>query len=61
MEDALRYVPRLVELSEDASPEVRRQARATLVTLGGRDAGGEAPGTAERWRAFWESRGVSFR
>jgi hypothetical protein len=61
MEDALRYVPRLVELSEDASPEVRRQARATLVTLGGRDAGGEGPGTAARWRAFWEGRGVSFR
>lgn len=60
IEDALRYVPRLVELSEDASPEVRRQARATLVALGGRDAGGEGPETAARWRAFWEGRGVSF-
>jgi hypothetical protein len=58
--DALRYVPRLVELSEDASPEVRRQARATLVSLAGRDAGGDGPGTADRWRAFWQGRGVRF-
>jgi hypothetical protein len=60
LEDALRYVPRLVELSEDASPEVRRQARATLVALAGRDAGGEGPGSAERWRTFWRGRGVAF-
>ena len=59
-EDAVRYVPRLVELSEDPSPEVRRQARATLVALAGRDAGGEEPGTAARWRAFWKGRGVAF-
>lgn len=60
LDDALRYVPRLVELAEDPSPEVRRQARATLVALAGRDAGGEGPGTAERWRAFWRGRGVVF-
>ena len=58
--DALRYVPRLVQLSEDPSSEVRRQARATLVALSGTDAGGDGPGTAQRWRAFWEARGVRF-
>ncbi len=35
--DALRYVPRLVELLEDGSPEVRRQARASLQSISGTD------------------------
>lgn len=58
--DALRYVPRVVELLADDSAEVRRQARASLVSLAGRDVGGEGAGAAERWRTFWESQGVKF-
>ncbi len=57
--DALRYVPRLVTLLQDASPEVRRQARASLVSLAGVDAGGgDGPNAAERWRAYWRERGA---
>lgn len=56
--EALRYVPRLLALLEDASPEVRRQSRVTLVALAGQDAGGEGRGAAERWRAFWRARGA---
>jgi hypothetical protein len=56
--DALHYVPRLVELLEDPSPEVRRQARVSLVVLAGKDAGGEEPDAPQRWRAFWKSQGV---
>jgi hypothetical protein len=59
--DALRYVPRLIELLEDASPEVRRQARASLVALAGTDAGGEGAGAARRWAAWWKARGVPVR
>lgn len=58
--DAVRYVPRLVELLEDSSPEVRRQARASLVDLAGKDAGGDGPDAPQRWRAFWRSQGVAF-
>jgi hypothetical protein len=58
-EDALRYVPRLLALLDDASPEVRRQARASLVVLAGEDAGGEGDDAAARWRAFWRARGLS--
>lgn len=56
--DAMSYVPRLVELLEDPSPEVRRQARASLVSLAGEDAGGEGPDAPNRWRAFWGRRGA---
>jgi len=56
--DAQRYVPRLVELLEDPSTEVRRQARASLVALAGQDAGGSGADAPERWRAFWLGRGV---
>ena len=56
--DAVRYVPRLIELLDDGSPEVRRQARTTLVALAGTDAGGEGSGARERWRAWWRSHGV---
>ncbi|HQR30511.1 MAG TPA: HEAT repeat domain-containing protein, partial [Anaeromyxobacteraceae bacterium] len=59
-EDARRYVPRLVALVDDASPEVRRQARASLTALAGLDAGGDGEGAAERWRAYWTPRGVAF-
>jgi hypothetical protein len=59
-DDALRYVPRLVALLDDASPEVRRQARASLVALAGRDEGGEGSDAAARWRDFWLERGADF-
>jgi hypothetical protein len=58
--EALSYVPRLVALLEDGSPEVRRQARASLAALAGGDRGGEDPGAAGRWRAYWRERGVAF-
>jgi hypothetical protein len=56
--DAVRYVPRLVELLEDSSPEVRRQARSSLVAIAGKDAGGEGPDAPRRWRAFWRAQGI---
>jgi hypothetical protein len=55
-QDAQRYVPRLVELLEDASPEVRRQARASLISIAGQDAGGSGEDAAARWRAYWSTR-----
>jgi len=39
-----------VSLLEDPSPEVRRQAHATLVTIVGQDLGAGAD-AADRWRA----------
>jgi hypothetical protein len=59
--EALRYVPRLVELLEDPSQEVRRQARASLIVIAGKDAGGEGSDAPQRWRAFWASQGVGPR
>ena len=59
-DDARRYVPRLVALLDDPSAEVRRQAGASLVALAGRDAAGEGPEAAQRWRAYWAERGVAF-
>ena len=56
--EALRYLPRLVELLDDPSPEVRRQARASLAALAGGDYGGEGPGAAARWRAWWRANGA---
>jgi hypothetical protein len=56
--EALQYVPRLVELVEDASPEVRRQARATLQYLAGSDAGGDGPDAPARWRDYWRGQGT---
>jgi hypothetical protein len=53
--DALRYIPRLVQLLEDSSPEVQRQARASLVAIAGKDAGGDGAGAPQRWRAFWKA------
>jgi hypothetical protein len=55
--EALALVPRLAELLGDPSPEVRRQAHASLVALAGSDAGGVGEGAAERWRAWWRARG----
>jgi len=57
--EALQHVARLVELVEDPSPEVRRQARATLQALAGADPGGEGPGAASRWRDYWRGQGVA--
>jgi hypothetical protein len=57
-QDAQRYVPRLVDLLEDASPEVRRQARASLISIAGQDAGGSGDDAAARWRAYWSTRGA---
>jgi hypothetical protein len=50
---ALRVVPRLVTLLEDRSPEVRRQARLSLVFLAGRDVGGDGSDAPARWRDYW--------
>ena len=57
-DEALRYVPRLVDLVEDPSPEVRRQARASLVALAGVDPGGDPPGASARWKAWWKEQGI---
>lgn len=51
-EAALLLAEPLAELTEDPSPEVRRQAHASLVAIAGADVGGEGPGAAERWRAW---------
>jgi len=55
--DALRQVERLVGLLDDAAPEVRREAHATLVVLAGRDVGA-ATGSSEAWKALWRDRGI---
>jgi HEAT repeat protein len=52
-ESAVRLVPRLIDLLEDPSPAVRREAHASLVVLAGRDLGAEGPDAAERWRRHW--------
>ncbi len=57
-ESALRQVGRLIELLDDRSPEVRRQARASLVALAGRDVGGEGPDATARWREYWARQGL---
>ncbi len=54
---ALRAVPRLVDLLGDRAPEVRRQARLSLVALAGRDVGGDGPDAAARWRDYWRDAG----
>jgi hypothetical protein len=56
--DAVRYVPRLVQMLEDPSHEVRRQSRASLIAIAGKDAGGEGPSAPQRWREFWKSQGI---
>jgi hypothetical protein len=59
--EAMRYVPRLVDLLEDGSPEVRRQARASLASLAGNDVGGEGPEAPARWRAWWQANAQRIR
>jgi hypothetical protein len=56
--EALRHVPRLVELLADGSPEVRRQARTSLVALAGTDVAGEGPELQARWREHWRREGA---
>jgi len=49
-DEARPHAERLMAMLSDPSPEVRRQAHATLVSLVGRDVGAE-PGAVDRWRA----------
>ncbi len=57
-EAGLAHVERLIDLLKDPSPEVRRQARASLVQLAGEDAAAGVEGDAgARWRAYWRARG----
>lgn len=55
--EGLRHAARLVELLEDPSPEVRRQAHASLVALLGADAG-EGAASVPRWRERLRAAGV---
>jgi hypothetical protein len=48
--EALQVAGRLIELLQDPSPEVRRQAHASLIMLAGRDEGA-GPGASARWSA----------
>ncbi len=57
-EVGLAQVGRLVDLLGDPSPEVRRQAQASLVQLAGEDVAGEGRDVAGRWRTYWRDRGV---
>lgn len=57
-EVGLAQVARLVELLDDPSAEVRRQARAALVQLAGEDVAGEGRDAPGRWRAYWRERGA---
>lgn len=52
-----RHAEQLLVLLEDPSPDVRREARASLGVLAGAD-GGEGPGSATRWRELCEERGL---
>lgn len=47
---ALAHADRLVELLDDPSPEVRKQAHQSLVALAGKDVGGSGADAVERWR-----------
>lgn len=57
-EAGLSQVRRLVELLGDSSPEVRRQARASLVQLAGEDVAGTGRDESGRWLIYWRDRGV---
>jgi hypothetical protein len=57
-EQARAVAGRLVDLMDDPSVEVRRQAHAALVALAGSDAGGQGPGAAARWRAWARGQGL---
>lgn len=59
--EAMAQVGRLVELLDDSSPAVRREAHATLVALAGRDVAGTGPGAAERWREHFRRAGAPRR
>jgi hypothetical protein len=53
--DALRHAPALIDLLDDGSPEVRRQARASLVAIAGHDVGGDDDERIARWREWWRT------
>jgi hypothetical protein len=53
---ARAHVDGVIRLLGDASPEVRQQARATLVALAGTDVGGSGADAAARWQAWWRER-----
>jgi hypothetical protein len=55
-DEALRHVPRLIELLDDPAPEVRHQAERSLAALAGEEPGGGGR-AAERWRAYWQAHG----
>lgn len=52
-----RHLAALAALAEDDSPEVRRQARASLGALTGADAG-EGAGASSRWLELCRQRGL---
>jgi hypothetical protein len=54
-EQAVAQVDRLLDLLDDPSQEVRRQARLSLAALAGRDVGGDGPDAAARWREHWRA------
>ncbi len=56
-QEAQRHAARLLALLDDPSPEVRREARASLGVLTGSDAG-DGPNAAERWRELCRARGL---
>lgn len=56
-EEGRRHLAPLAALTEDGSPEVRRQARASLSALVGAD-GGEGAGAAARWLDLCRQRGL---
>jgi hypothetical protein len=56
-EEGLAVAGRLADLLADPAPEVRRQARTSLVALAGRDVGGDGPDAAQRWREWARAAG----
>jgi len=57
VEEGRRHLAALAALVEDGSPEVRREARASLDALVGADAG-EGAGAAARWLDLCRQRGL---
>jgi len=56
--EALRHLPRLIEMLDDPSAEVRRQATATLIDLAGEDAAPGEDDARSLWRAWWRAHGA---
>lgn len=51
---AIAYADRLVDLLDDGSQEVRRQAHLSLVALAGKDVGGRGPDAPARWKRYFQ-------